>query len=89
MLRIPHCLDNWLIDGGKVVSRIITILGISHRPVFYLKGLFVHHRNHIRSPLRAVSRFVTSYKGSKSYPRKRPWRPIGLLDVKDPALLSP
>jgi hypothetical protein len=20
MLRIPHCLDNWLTDGGKVVS---------------------------------------------------------------------
>jgi hypothetical protein len=20
MMRIPHCLDNWLIDGGKVVS---------------------------------------------------------------------
>jgi hypothetical protein len=20
MLRIPHCLDNWLIDGGKVVG---------------------------------------------------------------------
>jgi hypothetical protein len=20
MLRIPHCLDNWLVDGGKVVS---------------------------------------------------------------------
>jgi hypothetical protein len=20
MLRMPHCLDNWLIDGGKVVG---------------------------------------------------------------------
>jgi hypothetical protein len=25
MLRIPHCLDNWLTDGGKVV-------GPTHRP---------------------------------------------------------
>jgi hypothetical protein len=22
MSRIPHCLDNWLIDGGKVVSAL-------------------------------------------------------------------
>jgi hypothetical protein len=20
MLRVPHCLDNWLVDGSKVVS---------------------------------------------------------------------
>jgi hypothetical protein len=25
MLRIPHCLDNWLADGGKVVNP-------THRP---------------------------------------------------------
>jgi hypothetical protein len=27
MLRIPHCLDNWLIDDGKVISP-------THRPHF-------------------------------------------------------
>jgi hypothetical protein len=27
MLRIPHCLDNWLTDGGNVVSPM-------HRPHF-------------------------------------------------------
>jgi hypothetical protein len=27
MLRIPHCLDNRLIDGGKVVS-------LTHQPHF-------------------------------------------------------
>jgi hypothetical protein len=37
MLRIPHCLDNRLIDGGKVVSPTVTILDISHHPVFYSK----------------------------------------------------
>jgi hypothetical protein len=37
MLKIPHCLDNRLIDGGKVVSPTITILDIFHRPVFHLK----------------------------------------------------
>jgi hypothetical protein len=26
MLRIPHCLDNRLIDGGKVVSLIVVII---------------------------------------------------------------
>jgi hypothetical protein len=35
MLRIPHCLDNRLIDGGKVVSHTVTILDIFHRPVSY------------------------------------------------------
>jgi hypothetical protein len=30
MLRIPHCLDNGLIDGGKVVSP-------THRPHFTAK----------------------------------------------------
>jgi hypothetical protein len=69
MLRIPHWLDNRLIDGAKVVSPTVTILGISHRPVFYLKGLFVPQRKHIMSclyvyscltgnTLRAVHRFV-------------------------------
>jgi hypothetical protein len=28
MLRIPHCLDNWLTDGGKVVNPM-------HRPLLY------------------------------------------------------
>jgi hypothetical protein len=27
MLRIPHCLDNWLIDGGKVAR-------LTHPPHF-------------------------------------------------------
>jgi hypothetical protein len=26
------------------------------------------------------------YFENKSYPRNRPWRPIGLWDVKDPTL---
>jgi hypothetical protein len=39
MLRIPHCLDNRLIDGSKVVSHTITILGIFHHPVFSGSGL--------------------------------------------------
>jgi hypothetical protein len=34
ILRIPHCLDNRLIDVGKVVSPTITILDIFHRPSF-------------------------------------------------------
>jgi hypothetical protein len=37
MLRIPHCLDHRLVDGGKVVSPTITILDIFHRRAFYLK----------------------------------------------------
>jgi hypothetical protein len=32
MLRIPHRLQNRPTDGGKVVSPIITILDIFHRP---------------------------------------------------------
>jgi hypothetical protein len=28
MLRIPHCLDNRLADGGKVIS-------LTHRPLLY------------------------------------------------------
>jgi hypothetical protein len=39
------------------IETAITILGIIHRPVFYLKlnsiGLSVPHRKHITSPLRA------------------------------------
>jgi hypothetical protein len=45
----PKLFDNRLIDGGEVVSPTVTILDISHRPVFYLKGPFVPHRKHIRS----------------------------------------
>jgi hypothetical protein len=67
MLRITHWLDNRLIDGGKVVIPTITILDISHRPVFYLKLLLVCSYltgNIIRSPLsaqqlNAIYRFVT------------------------------
>jgi hypothetical protein len=33
MLRVPHCLDNLLIDGGKVVSP-------SHRPHFTPQKFF-------------------------------------------------
>jgi hypothetical protein len=31
VLRIPHCLDNWLSDGGEVVS-------LTHRPRFSPSG---------------------------------------------------
>jgi hypothetical protein len=29
MLSIPHCIDNWLIGGDKVVSPTVTILDFS------------------------------------------------------------
>jgi hypothetical protein len=51
MLRIPNCIDNPLTDGGEAVSPTYTILGISHRPVFYLKGSFVLQKKHIMSCL--------------------------------------
>jgi hypothetical protein len=39
MLRIPHCLDNRLTDGGKVVSP-------THRPLlYYPETLFLFFRN--------------------------------------------
>jgi hypothetical protein len=52
--------------GG--INITITVLGIIHRPVFYLIlspiGLSIPHRKHITSPLRAqqvnaIYRFVT------------------------------
>jgi hypothetical protein len=35
MLRIPHCLENRVRDGGEVVSPTTTILDIFHPPDFY------------------------------------------------------
>jgi hypothetical protein len=34
MLRIPHCLDNWFIDGGKVVSLNALTTNLLPRNIF-------------------------------------------------------
>jgi hypothetical protein len=50
MLRIPHCLDNWLIDGGKVVSP-------THRPHFTpQKHFFNASGTHYESSLYRIFR---------------------------------
>jgi translation initiation factor 2 alpha subunit (eIF-2alpha) len=33
-----------------------------------------------------VHQILTTVSKKKSYPHNRPWRPIGLWDVKDPTL---
>jgi hypothetical protein len=40
MLRIPHCLDNRLTDGGKVVSLVSLVRTLLPRNVIFL--LLVH-----------------------------------------------
>jgi hypothetical protein len=39
MLRIPHCLDNGLTDGGKVVSP-------THQPHFTPQKHYYYHHHH-------------------------------------------
>jgi hypothetical protein len=47
MLRIPHCIDNWLTDGGKGVSPM-------HRPHFTTQKHFsasgIHFCKRLREP---------------------------------------
>jgi hypothetical protein len=36
MLRIPHCLDNQFIDGGKVISRTQSAAALLHRNIIFM-----------------------------------------------------
>jgi hypothetical protein len=38
MLRIPHCLDSWLTDGGTVVSPMHWLLSIPLKLYLYASG---------------------------------------------------
>jgi hypothetical protein len=76
MLRIPHCLDNQLIDGGKDVSPTHQPNFIPHKLYFFCYRL---------SKPQGIVR-PEELGTFKSFPRNRPWRPIGLSDVKDPTL---
>jgi hypothetical protein len=71
MLRIPHCLDSRLTDGGKVVSP--PILDIFQPPVFYFI-FFETHRERERESWGGLVRDTTVLEGVYSKQNVAVWK---------------
>jgi hypothetical protein len=90
MLRISHCLDNRLTDGGKFVSPMHRMRSTLQKHYFSASGThFCYRLSKSQGLIRpeglgklekstTITSTNTNNKVKVKLSRNRPWRPIGL-----------
>jgi hypothetical protein len=80
-----------------VLNTSVLTLVKRHMPTIYMKHfLWSVHRPPMTAfsgrnmqKLCSITKNFVTFDEAKSYPRNKPWRPMGLWDVKDPILSRP